>query len=443
MPCDIDIIILSDVPKKFEPGIEVVVGLPTKNPWSLPFGHKKIFCERLEHYDLFIYSEDDILITWNNIEAFLKLTKVLPHSHISGFLRYESDSTGKRWYPDFLGPYHWLPMSVKKVDKFTVAGFSNVHSACYILTRDQLRRSMNSGGYLVEPHKGRYDLLCSAATDPYTQCGLTKVICLSHISDMLVHHLSNRYVGELGIDENDFSRQVAFMLSAKYSGKDRQELFMTTKKNIDNIIWDKAYYDGVDDKLLSMVSQKAKKILSIGCGYPATEAALVQNNHTVIAIPLDQIVGTIASSKGINVTESNFEVAFHEQDGTLFNCIIFSDVLQHLNDPAEILSQTAKLLAPDGEMLISIPNFSYLKFLKDHFPFPFFKRWTYSKNYLHMVNKNHLTKWFRSIGVEEIDSQYVIESPRLQKLRPSFGIFNALLARRLLVRGKKTLLKHY
>src|SRR5574337_1188930 len=138
MPGKVDIVVLSNVPKKFEQNIEVVVGLPTKNPWSLPFGHKKIFAERLEDYGLFIYSEDDILITQKNIESFLQLTKVLPEEQISGFLRYELDSNGNTWYPDFLGPYHWLPASVRKADRFTVAEFSNVHSACYVLTRDQL-----------------------------------------------------------------------------------------------------------------------------------------------------------------------------------------------------------------------------------------------------------------------------------------------------------------
>lgn len=439
MPCHTEIIILSNVPKELGPDVEVVVGLPTRDPWSLPFGHRKIFAERLEEYDLFIYSEDDILITWKNIESFLQLTNVLSEANISGFLRYELDSTGKKWYPDFLGPYHWLADSLKNVGQYTFAEFSNVHSACYMLTREQLKRAINSGGYLVGPHKGRYDLLCSAATDPYTQCGFRKVIGISHISDILVHHLPNRYAGGVfGIDENDFEKQIAFMLSQEYGGLARQELFVATK-NIDNIKWDKMYYYHPDRDLLSLISQRAKNVLSVGCGYPATEAILVQNNHKVTAIPLDSIVGALADSKGIKVMEPNFEKAFHDLDGALFDCIIFSEVLQHLKDPVDILSRAVKLLAPDGELLISIPNFRYLKFVKDLFPYPFFKRWTYSKNLLYMIDKNHLTKWFRSIGLKNLDFQYVVESQHLKKLRPSFGIFNVLFANRLLAIGKKTL----
>jgi 2-polyprenyl-3-methyl-5-hydroxy-6-metoxy-1,4-benzoquinol methylase len=104
--------------------------------------------------------------------------------------------------------------------------------------------------------------------------------------------------------------------------------------------------------------------LSIGCGYPSTEAYLVQNNYAVTAIPLDPIVGALAAARGIKVTVSDFGKAFNDLDGTLFDCIIFSEVLQHLEDPANILSRASKLLAPDGELLISIQNYRYLKFLR-------------------------------------------------------------------------------
>ncbi len=41
----------------------------------------------------------------------------------------------------------------------TYAQFTNAHSACYILTRDQLRRAIASGGFMTEPYAGEYDML--------------------------------------------------------------------------------------------------------------------------------------------------------------------------------------------------------------------------------------------------------------------------------------------
>ena len=68
-----------------------------------------------------------------------------------------------------------------------------------LLTREQLRKAIQSEGYLVGPHQNKYDLLVTAATDPYTQCGFRKLVCISHIEDFFIAHLPNKYVGELGV----------------------------------------------------------------------------------------------------------------------------------------------------------------------------------------------------------------------------------------------------
>lgn len=68
---EVHIVVLSNIPKVIGPDVEVRVGLPDRDPWSLPFGYKELFANRVEHYDLFIYSEDDTLIEELNIDAFV------------------------------------------------------------------------------------------------------------------------------------------------------------------------------------------------------------------------------------------------------------------------------------------------------------------------------------------------------------------------------------
>ena len=63
MPYDVDIVVLSNVPKALGTDVELVLTPPPKDPHAFPFAHKKILAERMPHYDLFIYSEDDTLIT--------------------------------------------------------------------------------------------------------------------------------------------------------------------------------------------------------------------------------------------------------------------------------------------------------------------------------------------------------------------------------------------
>jgi hypothetical protein len=48
MPLKVDVVVVSNDHKELGADVRVVVGLPTKNPWSLPFAHKAIFVENLD-----------------------------------------------------------------------------------------------------------------------------------------------------------------------------------------------------------------------------------------------------------------------------------------------------------------------------------------------------------------------------------------------------------
>ena len=205
-------------------------GLPNKNPWSLPFAHKTLFAERADKYDLFIYSEDDILITEGNLRAFLDVTKVLRQDEIAGYLRIERGANGEESYPDIHENFHWDPTSVRSRGCYTLAHLTNEHAACYVLTRAQLRMAIQSGGFLVDPHEEKYDLLCTAATDPYTQCGLKKLIPVSHMDDFTVHHLSNKYVGRVGIPAAELTDQAEALMRIAERLKAPRPLFNTETK---------------------------------------------------------------------------------------------------------------------------------------------------------------------------------------------------------------------
>jgi hypothetical protein len=55
MTMAVDIVVISEAPKDLPSGVTLVVGLPSSNPWSLPFAHKPIFAEKIDQYELFIY----------------------------------------------------------------------------------------------------------------------------------------------------------------------------------------------------------------------------------------------------------------------------------------------------------------------------------------------------------------------------------------------------
>jgi 2-polyprenyl-3-methyl-5-hydroxy-6-metoxy-1,4-benzoquinol methylase len=358
MPYDVNIIILSNTPKNLGPDAEVLVGLPTKDPWSLPFGHKKIFADRIDDYDLFIYSEDDTLITTRNIESFLEVTKVLPNDKIAGFIRFEEFPSGTRRYPDADVYYHWLPDSVEKISEYTFAHFTNEHSACYMLTREQLKRAIKSGGFLVPPHRGKYDLLCSAATDPYTQCGMTKVICISHFEKFTLHHLPNAYIERLGCIEQDFDLQVNRLLEIS-RGEKSSDVLLRTEKSEPYTKWSKSYYESCSEELLNLIPVNARKVLSVGSGVGIAESKLLTRDLEVVCVPLDSVVSACTEKKGIRVSPANFDKACEFLSQERFDCILMHNIIQHIMDPIAILSKMQNLLLQNGVVIITAPNFNY------------------------------------------------------------------------------------
>jgi 2-polyprenyl-3-methyl-5-hydroxy-6-metoxy-1,4-benzoquinol methylase len=351
----VDIHVLCEAPKGFGSDVKELVGLPTPDPWSLPFGHRRLFVEHAAQYDVFIYTEDDVLIRQANIEAFLRASQVLDDNVLPGFIRYEIDAARRKRYPDIHGPFHWKPETVGRCGEYVFAELSNNHSACYMLTRKQLQRAIASGGFSLQPHSGRYDMLCAAATDPYTRCGFRPVVCVSHVEDFELHHLSNAYVDRLGIDEDEFRVQLKALYQVLEGTLDKRQLFPTLK-NIDTMAWDKNYYEPCREDLLQHVPASAQTVLSVGCGSGQTEAKLAAAGREVTALPLDSVIGRLAQRHGIRVLPPDLATDLEFLGSQRFDVILLSDVLQHVAEPPWLLRRLSKHLNPQALIIGSVPN---------------------------------------------------------------------------------------
>ncbi len=360
----VDIIVFSNIQKKLDRNIEVRVGLPSENPWSLPFAHKSVFAERVESYDLFIYTENDILIKEGNINAFLWATKLLPKNKIAGFMLYEEDPVNEKNHVDVHDNYHWDPKSVETIDGYTFAHFTNEHSACYLLTREQLRVAVESGGYLTPPREGKYDMLCTAATDPYTQCGFTKVVCISHFEEFCLHHLPNAYVGRFGIGEREFRRQLLALIEIAMGERQRTE-FLEREENVSRVTRRKSYYEPNDEEVLSLVPQDTINVLSIGCGSAEIEGRLVSKGINCACIPLDNVIGAIAEMKSVSTLSPELGTALKSIVERKFDCIIMLNILHLIDSPVEFMQKCKHLLKPQGVCIGTIPIKDYIH---DFFP---------------------------------------------------------------------------
>jgi hypothetical protein len=122
--------VLSNLAKEHGSDVEVVVGLPSKNTPSLPFGH-----------DVFSFSFILRMISWSRATQYRSFPPSYlsaPSNEVVGFFRWAEYPNGTRFYPDVHGAYHWVPDSVKRAREHVFARFTNEHSGSYALTRAQL-----------------------------------------------------------------------------------------------------------------------------------------------------------------------------------------------------------------------------------------------------------------------------------------------------------------
>jgi len=393
LPMRVEIIVVSNGPKALPPGVTVVVGLPSRNPWSLPFAHKRLFADNVDRFDLFVYSEDDIGVTEQTLRAFLRATAVLRDDEIAGFLRYERDGEGGIWMPDVHSWFRWQPDSVIDRGPSTFARYTNEHSAFYVLTRAQLGRAIASGGFLREPYEGKYDMLCSAATDPYTGCGMQKVVCISDLTSFLIHHMSDRYAGTMGLPLTAVEEQLE-VLQAIRKGIHPATTLCEVESRVPRAAWSKSFYEQPHETLLAMIPVDARTVLSIGCGAGATEGALTRRGARVTAFPLDSVIGAVAARNGVEPIYGRLDDCLEQLKEQEFDCVLISKLLHLQRQPGDFLRRCVQLVRRGGSLVIDSPNFQRLGVAAQRLlgRGPFYQRRTFGESGINAVSPGRLVR---------------------------------------------------
>lgn len=347
MPHDVHVVVNTEVARDYPDGVENIVGLPTENPRSLPFAHRTLFADRIDDFDLFVYVEDDTLVEARHVDMFIDASARLPDGEVAGFLRFERYRSDLRSICSVHSSYRWDPASVAVHDGARFAHFTNLHAACYMLTRSQLRHCIESGGYLVEPHAGRYQMLESAATDPYTQCGLRKMISVDRLEDVLLHHLPELYLGRLGEKED----RMRLGVDALQPGLDTRSA-LEPDTSLSTFLWDLDLYLRLPGPVLDLVDGTHRRVLTIGGGGGRVEQQLLERGAFVTSIPIDAVLGAQLGADGVKTTEPDLSSALAELAGAAFDLVVFADTLAFVPDPAALVNSAATLLAENGALVV-------------------------------------------------------------------------------------------
>ena len=142
-------------------------------------------------------------------------------------------------------------------------------------------------------------------------------------------------------------------------------LNLLSKKKLMNTISLPQYQRIADKKRLDYILTNARKhlkpgakILDIGCGNGIISMHLGTLGFEVMGIDVSDKTIAAAQQKNTlpNVTFIRKSAEELSAEGHLFDAIVCSEVLEHLNEPGGLLQKISKILASNGILIATVPN---------------------------------------------------------------------------------------
>lgn len=103
----------------------------------------------------------------------------------------------------------------------------------------------------------------------------------------------------------------------------------------------------------SRLSRRRGKALDTGCGRGLFAAFLAEQGLSVDATDVSPQAVDLTAQRGVNAYLLDLE---RQSPLGLYDLVFCLEVLQQVRDPESVLSRLARVVAPDGELVLSLPN---------------------------------------------------------------------------------------
>lgn len=155
-----------------------------------------------------------------------------------------------------------------------------------------------------------------------------------------------------------YSHRVIRILEAAEAIKSKVQSSVSSKPSGGtNYATDPFYYGYVRQEILDLVPNKAQRVLDIGCGAGRLGEALKHRQAaTVVGVETIPAAATQARERLDRLYEEDIELLDTLGQEPPFDAIVCADVLEHLNNPLEVLRKARNWLKPDGTLIVSLPN---------------------------------------------------------------------------------------
>jgi glycosyltransferase involved in cell wall biosynthesis/SAM-dependent methyltransferase len=178
------------------------------------------------------------------------------------------------------------------------------------------------------------------------------------------------------------------------------------------------YYKNIRHDLIPLVPEDAKCILEVGCAEGMTGNELKNRRDVFVAgIENNKAAAEMARKVLDDVIVGDIECMDLPYSPSVFDCIIFADVLEHLLNPLDVLKKMRKLLKNDGTVIISIPNVQFYGVVNQLIE----GNWTYQKEGI--LDETHL-RFFTFKEIEKLVKKAGLSIQKIEEtLDPQYEKF--------------------
>ena len=181
------------------------------------------------------------------------------------------------------------------------------------------------------------------------------------------------------------------------------------------------YYGHKRPEMLRFIPDNARHVLELGCGAGVFSAAVKKSRGAEVwGIEYNEEAARRAGDILDHVLAGDANERIAELPDGYFDAIVCNDVLEHLVNPLETLTQLRGKLKPHGVVVASIPNIRYLPALgkvvfRRDFPQEAFG--IFDRTHLRFFTRSSIVRMFEDAG-------YSMQ--RIKGINPFLGPFGAL-----------------